>query len=197
MKVDFEQLQELNEQASETAEAAGKAAGQAGTEQEIQGTARTAMEEFVAQEKARQELVETIESQKDQSGMSQLAETISETLKDDEMRKLLYKALKGRDSGFSDPELTHKNEPNPFEADSQPQETQRIEANGGQPAAGDGYNLTTDDVYQVMSSVLGDMAQMSPDMTAKQMAQHAEANEDIVKPELEAMLDRITDNAED
>lgn len=198
MKVDFEQLQQLNEQSAETAEAAAEATGAAGQSEQITGTARTAMEEFVAQEKARQELVATIEENRQPSGMEALAETVSETLKDDEMRKFLYKAFSG-DNGFSDPELSHKNEPNPFEApENQPQQAEPAEpAEARQLPEGAGYQLSTDDVYEIMSSVLGDMAEMSPDMTAEQMAQHAEANEDIVKPELEAMLDRITDNETD
>lgn len=201
MKVDFEQLQELNEQSAEAAEAAAEATG-AGQSDQITGTARTAMEEFVAQERARQELVQTIEENRQPSGMEALAETLSETLKDDEMRKFLYQAFSG-DNGFSDPELSHKNEPNPFEApENQPQaeapEPQSAEATElPAEATGDGYHLTTDDVYRIMESVLGDMAEMSPNMTAQQMAQHAEANEEVVKPELEAMLNRITEDAED
>lgn len=194
MKVDFDQLEQLNDQAQETAEAAGEAAG---TDDQIHGTARTAMEEFVAQERARQELVETIDEQRESSGMEALAETISETLKDEEMRKMLYQAFSG-DNGFSEPELSHRNEPNPFEAEAQPAESpDQPELEAGASPGGEGYHLTTDDVYQIMRSVLQDMADMSPEMTAEQMASHADTNEDIVKPELEAMLDGITGNASD
>lgn len=182
MKVSIEDLEEMEDSAETTGQAAQQASE--GMETPAGNTAQSAMEEFVEFKKAEMELQNVMQ---EESG-SGLGEALTEMLKDPEIRQGLKTIAYGPD--ISEPELEGRSEPQPQPPqDVEPEATPEYVEAEAQPT--EGYNLTSDELYQIMVSVLGDMAGMKPDMSIEQAHSHAEQFEDTLKPEIEHMMENL------
>lgn len=166
MKVGIDELREAAGETAETAEAAKEATEtvSTGPETKAGSTASNAIQEFVEIKRAEKELEEVM-SEDSGGGLS---DAIGELLKDPEVRMGLKQVLKGSGEGGSKEEAQYveseQSEPQPFE---------------------DGESDASEaDTFDKLHGVLQNVATEQPNMTAKQMLQYAEENEEILRQEL-------------